>query len=82
MKIIGLLGVAFAALAFPAQAAVHKVKPGQSIQAAIDIALHRGIQYLVEPGEYKEFGNGAYGLTDFNGQSPAYRPRKKSRHKE
>ncbi len=56
-----LLGIAFAALTLPAQAAVHKVKQGQSIQAAIDIAAP-GDTILVEPGDYREFDNGAYGL--------------------
>jgi parallel beta-helix repeat protein len=44
-----------------AQAAVHKVSPGESIQAAIDIAVP-GDTVLVEPGIYQENEGGIYGL--------------------
>jgi hypothetical protein len=44
-----------------ANAAVHRVFPGESIQAAIDVAS-RGDTILVEPGEYMEDPTSRYGL--------------------
>ena len=44
-----------------ADAAVHRVFPGESIQAKLDIAVP-GDTVLVEPGIYQEVGNGLYGL--------------------
>ena len=44
-----------------ANAAVHRVFPGQSIQAAIDGASP-GDTILVEPGVYQETGNAQFGL--------------------
>ena len=56
-----LLGVAIFATATAAEAKVHRVKPGQSIQAAIDKAK-AGDTILVWPGDYQETGNADYGL--------------------
>jgi parallel beta-helix repeat protein len=56
-----LLAVAAFATATVAQATVHRVYPGESIQAAIDVAAP-GDTVLVEPGTYKETDNGLYGL--------------------
>jgi parallel beta-helix repeat protein len=56
-----LLAVALFATATAAQAAVHRVYPGDSIQAAINIAAP-GDTVLVEPGIYQEVDNGRYGL--------------------
>jgi pectin methylesterase-like acyl-CoA thioesterase len=55
------LGVAAFAVSASASAAVHRVFPGHSIQAAID-AASPGDTILVEPGVYKETNNGRYGL--------------------
>jgi parallel beta-helix repeat protein len=49
------------ATATAANAAVHRVFPGESIQAAID-AASPGDTILVEPGTYQEPGNALYGL--------------------
>jgi hypothetical protein len=56
-----LLAVAVLGTATAADAAVHRVYPGQSIQAAIDAAAP-GDTILVEPGTYQETGNANNGL--------------------
>lgn len=59
-----LLGIAVLASVLTAglaNAAVHRVHPGESIQAAID-AASPGDTILVEPGTYQEAGNALYGL--------------------
>ena len=56
-----LLAVVVFASATVAQAAVHRVSPGESIQAKINEASP-GDTILVEPGTYQESGNGLYGL--------------------
>ena len=56
-----LIGVAVFLVTTGANAAVHRVFPGDSIQAAIDKAMP-GDTILVEPGEYRETDNGRYGL--------------------
>ena len=56
-----LLVIAMFATATAANAAVHRVHSGESIQAAIDGASS-GDTILVEPGEYREAGNADYGL--------------------
>ncbi len=56
-----ILGLALFTTATTANAAVHRVFPGESIQAAID-AASPGDSILVEPGTYQEPGNALYGL--------------------
>jgi hypothetical protein len=60
-RLIASLGIAVFITSAAANAAVHRVYPGESIQAAIDIA-EPGDTVLVEPGLYQETGNGRYGL--------------------
>jgi len=55
------LGIAAMAVSTAASATVHRVFPGQSIQASINGAKP-GDTILVEPGVYRETGNGRYGL--------------------
>jgi hypothetical protein len=60
-RLCTLLAVALFATATAANAAVHTVFPGDSIQDAIDGASP-GDTILVEPGIYEETGNTTYGL--------------------
>ncbi len=55
------LGLAAFLTANVANATIHRVSPGESIQAAIDMAVS-GDTILVEPGTYEETGNSQYGL--------------------
>ncbi len=56
-----LLGIVAVMSFASANAAVHRVSPGESIQAAVNAAAP-GDTILVEPGIYQETGNGRYGL--------------------
>jgi parallel beta-helix repeat protein len=56
-----LLAITLFATATSANAKVHRVHPGESIQAAID-AASSGDTILVWPGTYQETGNTVYGL--------------------
>ena len=60
-SLCALLGIATLASANVADATVHRVRSGESIQAAIDGAS-AGDTILVEPGTYLETGNTQFGL--------------------
>ncbi|MBW2445753.1 MAG: right-handed parallel beta-helix repeat-containing protein [Deltaproteobacteria bacterium] len=56
-----LLGIALLIASSAAEAVVHRVHPGQSIQAAVD-AASPGDTILVYPGTYQETHGGQYGV--------------------
>ena len=60
-RLFTLIGLAIFTTVTAADAAVHRVRPGDSIQAAID-AASSGDTILVDPGTYQEAGNATYGL--------------------
>jgi hypothetical protein len=60
-RLCTLLGIAVFATATAAEATVHRVHPGESIQEAIDDASP-GDTILVEPGTYQEDPASQYGL--------------------
>jgi hypothetical protein len=59
--IAAIFAVSALTITTAADAAVHRVFPGESIQAALNMA-EPGDTVLVEPGIYQEVGNGRYGL--------------------